>query len=296
MELIKLKKILLFRLGLICLTIVISISGSLILKANRTIETVDSILNQDSTIVDFQFFYSKSITSEGLLNIYNFNVGSFEELEKESDLIVEVKMTHHAQPDSVFISEVQIENIYKGACSSEFLYVFEPVSIRDPHGIGFNDKYINKYAESPFYQLRIPTSWYTPMKKDEHYILFLRQAEGYEEKNIYNYVTLPYSKVPIKKEINQYTVEINDFALIMHYNTFESADIIFPKNCITDEDYYNQELDIIEKQTNDYTYVKNTYLKIIEETYQKYLEKDVKYNETIIDDQYNLYQELYKQN
>ena len=78
MELTKLKKTLLFRLGLICLVIIISISGSLILKANRTIETVDSILNLDSTIVDFQFFYSKSITTEGLLNTYNFNVGSFE--------------------------------------------------------------------------------------------------------------------------------------------------------------------------------------------------------------------------
>lgn len=294
MELIKLKKTLLFRLGLICLTIVISISDSLILKANRTIETVDSILNQDSTIVDFQVFYSKSISSYGLLNTYNFNVGSFEELEKESDLIVEVKMSHHAQPDSVFISEVQIENIFKGACSSESLYVFEPVSIRDPQGIGFNDNYINKYAENPFYQLSIPTSWYIPMKKDEHYVLFLRQAEGYEGKNIYNYVTLPYSKVPIKKEINQYTIDVSDFMLIMHYNTFKSADLIFPKNCITDEDYYNPYLETIEKQTNDYTYVKDTYLKIIEETYQKYLEKDVKYNETIIDDQYNLYQELYK--
>ncbi|MFQ6862598.1 MAG: hypothetical protein ACLROI_11150 [Beduini sp.] len=288
------KKTILFRIGLICLALVITISGSLILKVNRTIETVDSILNQDSTIVDFQFFYSESITSDGLLNIYNFNVGSFEELEKESDLIVEVKMSHHAQPDSVFISEVQIENIFKGTCNAESLYVFEPVSIRDPQGIGFNDKYINKYAESPFYQLKIPTSWYTPMKKDEHYILFLRQAEGYEGKNIYNYVTLPYSKVPIKEEINQYVVEINDLMLVIPYSIFKSADIILPRNCIRTEDYYNQDLEINETHINDYTYVKDTYLKIIEETYQKYLGRDAKYNETIINEQHSLYQELYK--
>lgn len=288
------KKTILFRIAIICLTIFICIVGSLILRSNRKIETVDDILNQDSTIVDFQFFYRDYIKTMDILNNYNFDVHTFEELEKESDLIVGVKMLHHAQPDSIFVSEVQVENIYKGTHNKESLYVFEPVSISDPQGIGYNDNYKKIYAENPFYQFNIPTSWYLPMKKDEHYILFLQQAKGYEGKNIYNYVTLPYCKVPIKEKINQYIVDINDIFLTLHYDTFQPADIIFPKNCILEEDSFNQDLGVSEKHINDYTYVKDSYLKIIEETYQKYLEKEVNYNETIINDQYNLYQELYQ--
>ena len=180
--------------------------------------------------------------------MYDDTISSLEELENKSDYIFLAKPIQRFQPSGQFVTQMQIISTYKGDYDQEQFYLFEPVSLG-------NDELVT---------LKIPMGWYIPVRDNQEYLLFLNKEENYQRDDLFQLTTNLYSKIDTKQNMTVGHLDNEDSVVFLFKGTYDRFDIAFPTNFISDSSV-------------DGSFIYDTYIHIIEEAHQKYLNQDVSF-------------------
>lgn len=251
----------LYKILILPIIVLIGVSICIGLRNSRTITQVNALVDDSNMKYQFLSFYNEFFSNNVTTDTYNNEVSCLADLENISDYIMLATPITRCQQSSLFITEFQIKKVFKGKYTQKNFFMFEPTSLM-------------KDNSSDEYKMIIPMGWYLPVIEGEQYLLFLNRVDAYGHDDLFTMVSNPYAKVPLKEVVRVGNIDNRKASIWLNKETYSTFDIAFPTNFI--------QVSLQNGQQQDYSYVKTTYMKIIDEAYWKYFNQTVTFEEVDI--------------
>lgn len=246
-------------IGLILVTFIVCIGLSMVLSKKKTIETVAKHLSNNEVQYHFLSFYNEYIKNDMNCSSYHLDIQNFDELEENSSYIVKVKALKQSYILSNFITKVEVLESYKGQMNQKEINIFHPGIILD-------------YEDHT--GITLPQTWLLPMKEDEEYLLYLNKEESYGRDDLFQYTTIPYSLIPVASTIHIGLLDNqSQTSVTLKQDQVQGLDLCFP---------VSTSFTTMEGNEMDNGFVKDNYLEIISQSYQKYFQQEPQYDEKVI--------------
>ena len=246
-------------IGLILVTFIVCIGLSIVLSKKKTIETVAKHLSNNEVQYHFLSYYNEYIKNDMNCSSYHLDIQNFDELEENSSYIVKVKALQQSYILSNFITKVEVLESYKGQMNQKEINIFHPGIILD-------------YEDHT--GITLPQTWLLPLKEDEEYLLYLNKEESYGRDDLFQYTTIPYSLIPVASTIHIGLLDNqSQTSVTLKQDQVQGLDLCSP---------VSTSFTTMEGNEMDNGFVKDNYLEIISQSYQKYFQQEPQYDEKVI--------------